>query len=86
MSLTNIKIKNAKSRIKPDGSTTTKPYRLSDEKGLYIEIAPNGGKWWRLKYRIGGKEKRLSLGLYPDVSLKDARERSDKFSLHISTF
>lgn len=84
MSLTNIKIKNAKPRIKPDGSTTTKPYRLSDEKGLYLEIAPNGGKWWRLKYRIGGKEKRLSLGVYPDVSLKDARERRDEFRKQIA--
>lgn len=84
MSLTNIKIKNAKPRIKPDGSSTTKPYRLSDEKGLYLEIAPNGGKWWRLKYRIGGKEKRLSLGVYPDVSLKDARERRDEFRKQIA--
>jgi integrase len=84
MSLTNIKIKNAKPRIKPDGSTTTKPYRLSDEKGLYLEVAPNGGKWWRLKYRIGGKEKRLSLGVYPDVSLKDARERRDEFRKQIA--
>ena len=42
------------------------------------EVAPKGGKWWRLKYRVGGKEKRLSLGVYPDVSLKDARERRDE--------
>jgi len=84
MPLTNIKIKNAKPRIKPDGSTTTKPYRLSDEKGLYLEVAPNGGKWWRLKYRIGGKEKRLSLGVYPDVSLKDARAHRDEFRKQIA--
>jgi integrase len=50
---------------------------VADEKGLYIEVAPSGGKWWRLKYRIAGKEKRLSLGVYPDVSLKDARDRRD---------
>ncbi|TVS19584.1 MAG: DUF4102 domain-containing protein, partial [Gammaproteobacteria bacterium] len=37
-----------------------------------------GGKWWRLKYRFGGKEKRLSLGVYPEISLKDARERRDE--------
>ena len=37
-----------------------------------------GGKWWRLKYRFDGKEKRLSLGVYPDVGLKDARERRDE--------
>jgi hypothetical protein len=54
-----------------------KPVRLFDERGLYLEISPVGGKWWRLKYRFGGKEKRLSLGLYPDVSLKDARDRRD---------
>ena len=54
-----------------------KARKVSDGKGLYIEVAPTGGKWWRLKYRIGGKEKRLSLGVYPDVSLKDARDRRD---------
>lgn len=50
---------------------------MFDARGLYLEVAPSGGKWWRLKYRYGGKEKRLSLGVYPDVSLKDARERRD---------
>ena len=40
-------------------------------------MSPNGGKWWRLKYRFGGKEKRLALGVYPDVKLKDARDRRD---------
>lgn len=44
---------------------------------MYLEISPAGGKWWRLKYRYDGKEKRLSLGVYPDVSLKDARQRRD---------
>lgn len=53
-----------------------KPYKLTDGGGLYIEVAPGGGKWWRLKYRFGGKEKRLSLGVYPFVSLKDARARA----------
>lgn len=77
MPLTDIKIRNAKPGIKPDGSTTTKPYRLSDDRGLYLEISPSGGKYWRFKYRINGKEKRLSLGVYPDVSLKLARERRD---------
>ena len=51
--------------------------RLSDERGLYLEIAPSGGKWWRWKYRYGGKEKRLSLGTYPDTTLKAAREARD---------
>jgi integrase len=54
-----------------------KPYRLFDGGGLYLEVAPAGGKWWRLKYRVDGKEKRLSLGVYPDVPLKDARERRE---------
>lgn len=54
-----------------------KSIRLFDERGLYLEIAPSGGKWWRFKYRYGGKEKRLSLGVYPDVGLRDARERRD---------
>jgi hypothetical protein len=42
------------------------------KRGLYLEVSPAGGKWRRFKYRFGGKEKRLSLGVYPDVSLKDA--------------
>ncbi|MGE5539631.1 MAG: tyrosine-type recombinase/integrase [Gemmatimonas sp.] len=53
-----------------------KPVRLFDGGGLYLEIAPSGGKWWRLKYRFGGKEKRLSLGTYPETPLagrKDAK-------------
>jgi integrase len=54
-----------------------KPIRLYDSNGLYLEVSPAGGKWFRLKYRFDGKEKRLSLGVYPDVGLKDARERRD---------
>ncbi len=46
--------------------------------GLYLEISPSGGKWWRFKYRFAGKEKRISLGVYPDVSLKEARNRRDE--------
>lgn len=45
---------------------------------MYLEVSPSGGKWWRLKYRIAGAEKRLSLGTYPDTSLKDAREKRDE--------
>lgn len=52
-----------------------KPYRLYDEKGLYLEVSPAGGKLWRLKYRMWGKEKRLSLGKYPEVSLKEVRDK-----------
>ena len=77
MSLTDTAIRNAKPGITPAGKETAKPYKMGDSGGLYLEVAPSGGKWWRLKYRHGGKEKRLSLGVYPDVSLKDARQRRD---------
>ncbi len=55
-----------------------KTRKLFDEKGLYLELAPSGGRWWRLKYRFEGKEKRLALGVDPDVSLKAAREKRDE--------
>jgi len=45
-------------------------YKLSDGAGLYLLVKPNGGKYWRLKYRFGGKEKVLAFGTYPDVKLK----------------
>lgn len=54
-----------------------KPRKLFDGEGLYLEVAPSGGKWWRLKYRWAGREKRLSLGTYPDVPLLEARRRRD---------
>jgi hypothetical protein len=52
-----------------------KTYRLFDSLGLYLEIAPSGGTWWRIKYQFGRREKRLSLGVFPAVSLKGARLR-----------
>jgi len=55
-----------------------KPIRLFDAGGLYLEVSPKGGKWWRLKYRFDGKEKRLSLGTYPDTGLKAARASRDE--------
>jgi integrase len=70
MALSDLAIKTAK--------PGAKPIRLSDSGGLYLEVAPSGGKLWRLKYRFGGKEKRLALGKYPEVSLKDARDRRDE--------
>lgn len=55
-----------------------KPYKLSDEKGMFLLVNPNGSKYWRLKYRFGGKEKTLALGVYPEVSLAEARGRRSK--------
>lgn len=51
--------------------------RLFDGGGLYLELSPAGGKWWRFKYRLGGKEKRLSIGTYPATGLADARDKRD---------
>lgn len=70
MALTDTTIRNAK--------PTEKQFKLYDERGLFLVVTPSGGKWWRLKYRYDGKEKLLSLGTYPDVSLKDARIRRDE--------
>ena len=69
MALTDIAIRKAK--------PVDKTQRLFDGGGLYLELSPAGGKWWRLKYRFGGKEKRLSLGTYPDTGLADARDKRD---------
>lgn len=55
----------------------SKSYRRADAHGLYIEAFPNGSKHWRLKYRYGGKEKRIALGSYPEVGLAEARRRRD---------
>ncbi len=70
MPLTDTQIKV----IKPEA----KARKLADEKGLYLLLQPTGAKLWRLKYRFGGKEKLLALGSYPDVGLKDARNRRDE--------
>lgn len=55
-----------------------KPLKLFDGGGLFLLVNPNGSRWWRLKYRFDGKEKLLSLGVYPEISLADARERRDE--------
>ncbi|HDR8925971.1 hypothetical protein WS58_15865 [Burkholderia pseudomultivorans] len=55
-----------------------KPRKLFDGGGLYLLIAPSGGKHWRLKYRFGGKEKSLSLGAHPEVTLAAARKLRDE--------
>lgn len=69
MALTDTKIKSAK--------PAEKPYKLYDERGLFLLVVPTGGKRWRFKYRFDDKEKLLALGTYPDVGLKDAREGRD---------
>jgi integrase len=56
----------------------TKSYRLFAGGGLYLEVTPQGAKYWRLKYRIAGREKRLALGVYPEVTLRDATNRRDE--------
>jgi integrase len=61
-------------KAKPDA----KPYKMADGGGMYLEVMPNGSKYWRLKYRFAGKEKRLALGVYPDITLADARGRRDE--------
>ncbi len=55
----------------------SKAYKLYDERGMFLFVPPTGSRLWRLKYRIGGKEKLLALGAYPDISLKTARARRD---------
>uniref|UniRef100_UPI0016572104 tyrosine-type recombinase/integrase n=1 Tax=Xenorhabdus indica TaxID=333964 RepID=UPI0016572104 len=52
-----------------------KPYKLADGGGLYLLVNPNGSRYWRLKYRIAGKEKLLALGVYPEISLAEARTK-----------
>ena len=55
-----------------------KLYRLFDSLGLYVEIDPNGSKYWRLKYQFMGKEERLAPGKYPETSLLEARDKREK--------
>jgi integrase len=69
MPLTDTALRSAKPR--------EKPFKLFDGGGLHLLVNPAGGKWWRWKYRFGGKAKLLSFGVYPDVSLKAARDKRD---------
>ena len=67
--LSELKIRNAKPR--------ERAYKIFDERGLFLLVTPTGGRLWRLRYRIGNLEKLISLGAYPDVPLKRAREKRD---------
>ncbi|MGC0174689.1 tyrosine-type recombinase/integrase, partial [Klebsiella pneumoniae] len=69
MALTDAKIRAAK----PD----EKPYKLADSGNMFLLVHPNGSRYWRLRYRFLGKEKTLALGVYPEVSLSEAREKRD---------
>lgn len=70
MALTDIAIRKAK--------PGAKPIKLTDGAGMFLLVTPAGGKLWRLKYRIDGREKLLSIGAYPELSLADARKRRDE--------
>lgn len=70
MALTDVAIRNAKPGVKP--------YKLGDSLGMYLLVQPTGGKLWRLKYRVDGREKKLGIGRYPEVSLADARKSRDE--------
>lgn len=76
MRLTAAAIKTAKPK--------EKPYRLTDGQGLYLEIRPNGSKYWRYKYRFNGKEKRLAIGVYPEISLREARAAHQQARLQLN--
>src|SRR5437879_1874416 len=67
--LTDTRVRSAKTR--------EKAFKLSDERGLFLLVMPTGSRLWRLKYRVNGREKLISLGAYPDVTLKRAREKRD---------
>ena len=69
MSLTEVAIRAARA--------AQRTYKVSDEKGLYLLVKPNGARLWRYKYRYAGIEKLFAIGRYPDVSLREARDRRD---------
>lgn len=77
MPLTDRDCKNAKSSIKL--------YKIADSLGLYLEVAPSGGRYWRMKYRFLDKEKRLAFGVYPETSLAEARDKRDQAKKILST-
>jgi integrase len=70
MALSATAVRNAKPRAKP--------YKMGDSLGLFLLVEPSGGKLWRLKYRVDGREKKLAIGAYPEVALAEARKRRDE--------
>lgn len=69
MKLSQLSVKNAKPKIRA--------YKLTDGAGMYLLVSPGGSKYWRLKYRYAGRERLLALGVYPAVSLQEARQKRD---------
>jgi len=69
MALTDIAVRNAKAG--------PKAYKMGDALGLFLLVQPTGGKLWRVKYRVDGREKKLAIGTYPAISLAEARKRRD---------
>lgn len=77
------KVPTAKSKILTDtairnAKPTEKDYKIADGGGLFVLVKPNGSKYWRLKYRFMGKEKLLALGVYPTVTIKEARQKREE--------
>ena len=77
MLLTNLQVKSAKPK--------DKQYTLTDGKGLYLLVLPTGGKYWHFRSKVGGKEKRMSFGTYPEISLSDARDKRDEARRQIAS-
>ncbi|MDR2137338.1 MAG: Arm DNA-binding domain-containing protein [Synergistaceae bacterium] len=71
MVLTEMEVRKAKPK--------EKPYKLGDGNGLHLEVLPTGGRYWHLRYWAQGRERKTSLGVYPEVGLKEAREKRDAF-------
>lgn len=70
MALTELALEALKSR--------DKPYTLADDRGLYVEVFPTGGIVWRYRYRLDGKQEKLTLGKYPALTLRNARSKRDE--------
>ncbi|GKX52975.1 hypothetical protein SOASR029_32840 [Budvicia aquatica] len=70
MALADVKVRTAKPELKE--------YQLSDGDGMSLLIHPNGSKYWRLRFRFSGKQHLMALGVYPEVSLSDARQKRDE--------
>jgi Arm DNA-binding domain len=76
MPLTELKVRNAKAAVKP--------VKMTDGNGIHLLITPNGSKYWRFQYRFGSKQKILALGVYPEVTLSEARQRFGENSINFT--